>query len=178
MFKLGVLVILTCCGLGAEVRTLTLRQAIELALKQNPELTLARLEEKKAEQDVRLARDAFVPKVVAGSGLAYSSGFPMSIEGATPSVIQARAIADVFNRPQSYRVAAAKEHRRGRPSTPRPSNRKSPGAPPNFIWMPKKRPGWRRLPVGRSKLSIRSPLPSRRVWRKAANCPSKRGAPP
>lgn len=113
MFKLGVLVILTCCGLGAEVRTLTLRQAIELALKQNPELTLARLEEKKAEQDVRLARDAFVPKVVAGSGLAYSSGFPMSIEGATPSVIQARAIADVFNRPQSYRVAAAKEHRRG-----------------------------------------------------------------
>lgn len=113
MFKLGVLVILTCCGLGAEVRTLTMRQAIELALKQNPELTLARLEEKKAEQAVRLARDAFVPKVVAGSGLAYSSGFPMSIEGATPSVIQARAIADVFNRPQSYRVAAAKEHRRG-----------------------------------------------------------------
>jgi outer membrane protein TolC len=36
----------------------------------------------------------------------------MSIEGATPSILQARASSHIFNRSQSYRVAAAKELRR------------------------------------------------------------------
>lgn len=112
MRKLAVAILLAG-GLTAEVHRLTLRQAVELALQQNPEVALARLEEKKAEQAVRMARDPFVPRLVAGSGLAYSSGFPMSIEGATPSIIQAAALADVFNRSQSHRVAAARENRRG-----------------------------------------------------------------
>ncbi len=98
--------------LPGAVHTLTLRQAVELALQQNPELALARLEERKAQQEVEIARAPFIPTVAAGSGLAWSSGFPMSIEGATPSVFQARATADVFNRPQSYRVAAARENQR------------------------------------------------------------------
>ncbi len=97
----------------AEIRTLTLRDAIDIALKQNPDVVLARLDEQKAEEAVRLARDPFIPKVVVGSGLAYSSGLPMSIEGATPSIFQARAVGDVFNRQQSYRVASAREARRG-----------------------------------------------------------------
>jgi len=99
--------------LPAAVHTLTLRQAVELALQQNPDLILARWEEQKAEQEVEIARAPFRPTLAVGSGLAWSSGFPMSIEGATPSVLQARAIADVFNRPQSYRIAAAREGRRG-----------------------------------------------------------------
>lgn len=98
---------------SAEIRTLTLREAVDLALKQNPDVVLARLDEQKAEEAIRLARDPFIPKVVIGSGLAYSSGMPMSIEGATPSIFQARAVADVFNRQQSFRVAAARESRRG-----------------------------------------------------------------
>ncbi|HWB99111.1 MAG TPA: TolC family protein, partial [Bryobacteraceae bacterium] len=48
-----------------------------------------------------------------GSGLAYSSGFPMSIEGSAPSVIQAQATQFLFNRQQSYVVAQAKETARG-----------------------------------------------------------------
>ena len=97
----------------AATHTLTLRQAVEMALEQNPDVVLARLEERKAEQEVQIARSPFLPTLAVGSGLAWSSGFPMSIEGATPSVLQARAIADVYNRPQSYRVAAARENRRG-----------------------------------------------------------------
>jgi outer membrane protein len=107
------LLFLGLCASAVEVRTLTLREAVDLALNQNPDVLLARLDQQKAEEAVRLARDPFIPKVVVGSGLAYSNGFPMSIEGATPSIMQARAIAYVFNRPQSYRVAAAKENRRG-----------------------------------------------------------------
>jgi outer membrane protein TolC len=48
-----------------------------------------------------------------GSGLAYSNGFPMSIEGSAPSIVQARAAQDLFNRPQSFAVAQAKEDARG-----------------------------------------------------------------
>lgn len=113
MCRFVILLSIAVCASAAELRTLTLREAIDLALSQNPDILLARLDERKAEEAVRLARDPFLPKVVVGSGLAYSNGFPMSIEGATPSIMQARAIGAVFNRPQSYRVAAARENQRG-----------------------------------------------------------------
>jgi hypothetical protein len=48
-----------------------------------------------------------------GSGLAYSNGFPMSIEGSAPSVVQAYAKQYIFNRQQSYVVAQAKEEAHG-----------------------------------------------------------------
>jgi len=91
---------------------MTLRQAVEAALKQNPDITLARLDEEKARAAVRVARDPFSPKLVVGSGLAYSNGFPMSIEGSAPSIFQANATQFLFNRPQSYMVAQARENTR------------------------------------------------------------------
>jgi outer membrane protein len=95
-----------------EVHTLTLRQAVERALQQNPDLALARLDEQHAAQAVRLARAPFSPTIGAGSGLAYTDGFPMSIDGAAPSIVQARAREDIFNRQQSYIAAAARENTR------------------------------------------------------------------
>ncbi len=112
MCRFAFFLFLGACTCAAEVRTLTLRQAVELALKQNPDVLLARLDEVKAEQAVRFARAPFIPRVIAFSGLAFSSGFPLSIEGAAPSIFQVQAIATVFNKPQSYRVAAAREHMR------------------------------------------------------------------
>ncbi len=92
---------------------MTLRQAAEAAMKQNPEIFLAHMDEAKARAGVRIARQPFVPRLVVGSGLAYSDGFPMSIEGSAPSVMQANAVATIFNRPQSYQVAQAREDARG-----------------------------------------------------------------
>ena len=92
---------------------MTLRQAVSLAVQQNPDVALARLDEETARQAVRVARDPFVPRVTVGSGMAYSYGFPMSVEGSAPSIVQARASQFLFNRPQSYAVAQAKEEARG-----------------------------------------------------------------
>jgi len=89
---------------------MSLRQAVAAALKQNPDLTLVRLDEEKARQAVRVARDPFSPKLMVGSGLAYSNGFPMSIEGSAPSIVQANVSEDLFNRPQSFAVAEAREN--------------------------------------------------------------------
>ncbi len=91
---------------------MTLSEAVETALKQNPDVALARLDQEKARQAVRVARDPFVPRIVVGSGLAYSNGFPMSIEGSAPSVVQANATQFIFNRPQNYAVAQARENAR------------------------------------------------------------------
>ena len=105
--------LLACTFLSAEVHNLSLRQAATRALAQNPDVLMARLDEQKAAQQIRIARDPFIPKVYAGSGLASSYGFPMSIEGSAPSVVQARAVSSVYNRSKTYALAQSKEQARG-----------------------------------------------------------------
>jgi outer membrane protein TolC len=107
------LLLVLCATTHAEVRTLTLRQSIDLAVRQNPDVIMARLDEQKAQEQVRIAGDPFGPRVVVGSGLAYTRGFPMSVEGSAPSVFQARVIQSLYNKPRSYEVAAARENARG-----------------------------------------------------------------
>lgn len=103
----------TAAAAFAEVHTLTLKQVVQRALAQNSDILLARFDEVKAEHQIREAQDPFYPKVIVGSGLAYTSGFPMSIEGSAPSVIRADAIQTLFNREKSLQVAKAKEQARG-----------------------------------------------------------------
>lgn len=101
-------------GVGfAEVHSLTLKQAVEVALKENPDVMLARLEEQKAKEGVGVAQDPFRPKLFAGSGAAKVWGYPSSIEGAAPSIIQARTDMALFNRPKSYELARVREVARG-----------------------------------------------------------------
>jgi outer membrane protein TolC len=100
-------------SLFGEVRVLTLRQALELALAQNPDLLLARLDQQKARYQVTVTHDPFSPKVFAGSGAAWSTGFPNSIDGSAPSIVTVKTQMAIFNRPQSYLVAQANEDARG-----------------------------------------------------------------
>ena len=97
----------------AETYNLTLKQAVDRAVAQNPETVMARLDELKATLGVRVANSPFTPRVGVGSGLAYSNGFPLSIEGSAPAAFQAKAEQYLFNRPQTYAVAQAKESARG-----------------------------------------------------------------
>jgi len=99
--------------LKAEVHSLTLQQALELAARQNPEVILARLDEQRAVEGVKVALDPFRPKVYGGSGLAYEYGYPNSIDGNAPSIIQLKTDMALFNRPKSYEVASARETARG-----------------------------------------------------------------
>src|SRR5580698_8614714 len=82
------MLVLCAVGAFAETRTLTLRQALDLALQQNPDLVIARLDQDRARYQVAIARDPFIPKVFAGSGAAYTTGFPASVDGAAPSIFQ------------------------------------------------------------------------------------------
>lgn len=95
-----------------EVHSLTLKQAVDLALRQNPDLTLARLDEERQKLEVKIAKDPFRPKIFVGSGLAYSYGFPMSIEGSAPSIMQVKAVASIFNKSHDYQIAQTIEQTR------------------------------------------------------------------
>jgi outer membrane protein len=97
----------------AEVHPLTLRQAVELALKENPDLVLSRLDQQKAEAAIRVAKDPFVPKLYAGSGLAKVWGYPTSIEGAAPAIVQTRTDMALYNRVKTYELARVRETARG-----------------------------------------------------------------
>jgi outer membrane protein len=104
---------LLCASASAEIRTMTLRQALDVSLKQNPDVILARLDQQRAREQVTVAKDPFTPKVIGSSGLAKGSGFPLSIENAAPSVIRTSLQMALFNRPQNYQVAQANESVRG-----------------------------------------------------------------
>ena len=98
---------------NGESHVLTLRQAVQKALEQNPEVAMSRLDALKATQAIRLAKEPFYPRAGAGSGLAWSSGFPLSIEGSAPAAVQIRINESIFNRPLTYAVLQAKEEARG-----------------------------------------------------------------
>ncbi len=97
----------------AEVYTLSLPQALEIASRQNPDVTLARLDEQRSRENVRVVHDPFVPKVIAGSGAAYTYGYPNTIQGNAPSIVTIQTQMAIYNKPRSYMVAAAREDARG-----------------------------------------------------------------
>jgi len=92
---------------------MTLRQALDRALDQNPDVLLARLDEQRARQQVSMTKEPFSLKVGAGSGLAYTYGFPSTMDGNAPSIVQAQARKALFDRPQTYRVAQSAEAAKG-----------------------------------------------------------------
>jgi outer membrane protein TolC len=106
-----IIFLLSCCAIADE-HALTLKQTVERALDQNPDVLLARLEERRTSVRVQEVRDPYYPKIYAGSGLAYTSGIPMSIEGSAPSIIQAQAFATIFNRPLKYQVDKSRQEAR------------------------------------------------------------------
>ncbi|MBI1357989.1 MAG: hypothetical protein GC160_26945 [Acidobacteria bacterium] len=108
MSRLVLLLLLAPLALLAEPRPLTLQQAVQLALRQNPDLLLARVDAEKAAQGVAAARGAFATQAYAGSGLGWTDGIPQSIEGATPAIVQASARRTVYDGAALARVKEAR----------------------------------------------------------------------
>lgn len=97
----------------AAVRTLSLKECVQLALRQNPDMLLSRLEHQESALRARQLGDPFSLKLGVGSGLAYTTGFPMSVGGSGPSIINAQASMTLFDGSLRYRVAEARERGKG-----------------------------------------------------------------
>lgn len=111
--KLTALLFIFAIFASGETKTLTLRQALEIAIGQNPDVLIARLDQQKARDQILVSKDPFVPKVTGGSGLAWSSGYPIAIDGNPPSIFEARTQMTLFDRQQSFQIARSKEGLRG-----------------------------------------------------------------
>lgn len=111
--RVGFLLLLICPVVFGQSRTMALKDVLDLALRQNPDLMMSRLDEQRSLLEIRAVSEPMIPRVIVGSGLAYTNGFPSTIDGQAPSIVQARATRGIYNAPQSYMVAKAKEDARG-----------------------------------------------------------------
>jgi outer membrane protein TolC len=88
---------------------LTLKEAIQLTLARAPELALAESQIAKSGAALRETRASNWPQVVAGTGLAYNNGFPLSIEGAAPSAFQIGVTQPIFSKRNKNLILEAEE---------------------------------------------------------------------
>lgn len=92
------LILLVTAAVRAQTpQTLTLKQAVTLALQNSPDLSLARVRYNVARSETGVARSEFHPNLYTGSGAAYTNGFPQTPGGAAPSVFELSYTQALFN---------------------------------------------------------------------------------
>ena len=99
-----------CMTLLAEAAAepLSFRRAVELALQHAGATAVANAEQLRAQQAYNELRDLYLPQVVVGSGLGYTDGFPLSLEGAAPAVFNVTTQQYVLNLANRDFMRAAK----------------------------------------------------------------------
>ncbi len=92
----------------AEAEPLPLDRAIRLALTHSTTSAIADADVQHAFASYRELRNNFIPQLTVGSGIGWSYGFPLTIEGAAPALANAVAQSAVFNPAQKQFLGAAK----------------------------------------------------------------------
>src|ERR1700687_1727523 len=91
-----------------QAEPLPLERAIRLALAHSTSSAIANADVQRAFASYRELRNNFLPQVIAGSGLGWSYGFPLTIEGSPPALVDVVAQSSVFNPAQRQFLKAAK----------------------------------------------------------------------
>ncbi len=99
-------VLMLACSAAAE--PLPLERAIRLALSHSTTTAITHADIQKAVASYRELRNNRIPQLTAGSGLGWSYGFPLTIEGAAPSLLTVVAQSSVLNFAQNQYLGAAK----------------------------------------------------------------------
>lgn len=94
--------------LQAAADPVSFRRAIELAVTHSSPMAAASADQARAHNAYQEARNLFLPQMVLGSGLAATYGFPLSIEGAAPSIINVNSQQYLLNFAQKEFIRAAK----------------------------------------------------------------------
>ena len=100
--------LLVASSLRAGAEPVTLRHAVELALSHGTTVAIASADERKAEAAYREARNNYIPVFVVGSALGKSYGFPLTLEGSAPSIVNLTTQSPIYNPSLREFVRAAK----------------------------------------------------------------------
>ena len=101
-------VLLIMIATRGEAEPLPLERAIRLALAHSTASTIATADVQRAFASYREIRNNYLPQIFVGSGLGWSYGYPLSIEGSAPALANAVAQSTVFNPAQRQFLHAAK----------------------------------------------------------------------
>jgi outer membrane protein TolC len=91
-----------------QAEPLSLERAIRLALAHSTGSAIANADVQRTFASYRELRNNYLPQLVAGSGLGWSYGFPLTIEGSAPALVNVVANSTVFNPAQRQFLNAAK----------------------------------------------------------------------
>jgi outer membrane protein TolC len=85
--------------LGASLcaESLPLKRAVELALSHSTTAAIAGIDEQHALDSYLEARYSYLPQMVVGSGLGKTWGYPLSLEGSAPSIVNVTAQSSLIN---------------------------------------------------------------------------------
>lgn len=78
---------------------LTLKGAIEMALRNSKDIQVAKLQASVAEHASLLSKSQFLPNIYAGSGAGYTYGIPETPGGTAPSIFDVVYTEQIFNEP-------------------------------------------------------------------------------
>ena len=78
---------------------LTLKGAIEMALRNSKDIQVAKLQASVAEHASQLNKSQFLPNIYAGSGAGYTYGIPETPGGTAPSIFDIVYTEQIFNEP-------------------------------------------------------------------------------
>jgi outer membrane protein TolC len=95
-------------GRQALAESLPLQRAIELALTHSTASAIASADLQRTYASYREVRNTYLPQLVVGSGLGWSYGFPLSLEGSAPALVNVAAQSTVFNPAQQQFMKAAR----------------------------------------------------------------------
>jgi outer membrane protein len=87
---------------------ITLKHAVELALQHANGAAIAAAEQQSAAANVRELHSSYLPQVTAGSGLGWSYGFPLALEGSAPSIFNINAQSALLHPELRAFIGAAK----------------------------------------------------------------------
>jgi outer membrane protein len=76
---------------------ITLQHAVELALQHATGMSIAASDQQHATASYRELRNSYIPQLNAGAGIGWSDGFPLSLEGAAPSLFNVNAQSALIN---------------------------------------------------------------------------------
>ena len=76
---------------------LPLKRAVELAVSHGSATGTGREDEQRAFSTYIETKDSFMPQLAVGSGLGATWGFPLSLEGAAPSILNVNAQSSLIN---------------------------------------------------------------------------------
>jgi outer membrane protein TolC len=87
----------------------TLKEAVATSLQKSREISLARLQYETTRQESGLTRAQFLPNLYTGSGVAYTSGFPLLAGGGAPALFNLSYNQELFNLPARGDVRAEEQ---------------------------------------------------------------------